>query len=100
MSNKSAKRVTLLDIPDEIMRYISRFLMIEDFLHLSMTCKRLCHMLPRYIFEYKMIYSLESGPSIWTPDFGEIPLKENGDPFGLFSVSMIDLFASGGDLYG
>ena len=81
MSNKCEKRVTLLDIPDEIMRYISRFLTIEDFLHLSLTCKRLYHMLPRYIFEYKMIYCPESGPSIWTPDFGEIPLKGHGDPW-------------------
>ena len=81
MLNECVKEVTLLDIPNEIVRYISRFLMIEDFLHLSMTCKILYHMLPRYAFEYKMIYCPESGPSICTPDFGEIPLKGNGDPW-------------------
>ena len=72
MLNKSKKQVTLLDIPDEIMRYISKFLMIEDFLHLSMTCKILYHMLPRYAFEYKMIEG---------PDFEETPPKGLRDRF-------------------
>ena len=53
--NKSVERVTLLDIPEEIVRYIARYLMIEDVLHLSMTCKILNHMLPKYSFEYKQL---------------------------------------------
>ena len=77
MSNKSVKRLYLLDIPEELIRYISRFLMIEDFLHLSMTCKILYHMLPRYAFEHKRI----DGPEYWlTPDFGRSDPEESG-PF-------------------
>ena len=65
--NKSAQRVTLLDIPEEIVRYIARYVMIEDVLHLSMTCKILNHMLPKYSFEYKKLdmSSIGSCPS-WT----------------------------------
>ena len=51
--NKSVKRVKLLDVPEEIVRYIAKYLMIEDVLHLSMTCKMLHHMLPKYSFECK-----------------------------------------------
>ena len=54
-AHMSVKRVTLIDIPEEIVIYIARFLMIEDGLHLSMTCKTLYHMLPKYSFEYKKI---------------------------------------------
>ena len=55
VSNKGVKSVTLLDIPEEIVRYIARDLMIEDFLHLSMTCKILYHMFPKCSFEWKKI---------------------------------------------
>ena len=65
VSNKGVKRVTLLDIPEEIVRYIAKYLMIEDVLHLSMTCKILYHMLPKYSFEYKKLdfSSIASCPS-------------------------------------
>ena len=53
VSNKGVKRVTLLDIPEEIVRYISGYLMMKDVLHLSMTCKMLHHILPKYSFECK-----------------------------------------------
>ena len=43
--NKGVKRVTLLDIPEEIVRYIAKYLMMEDVIHLSMTCQILYHML-------------------------------------------------------
>ena len=95
MFNKSVKGLSLLDIPEELVRYISRFLMIEDFLHLSMTCKILYHMLPRYAFERKRIYGPEywltpdfgrsdpeeSGPSTWTPDFSKILPNGHGGPW-------------------
>ena len=51
--NQDVKRATLLDIPEEIVRYISGYLMMKDVLHLSMTCKMLHHMLPKYSFECK-----------------------------------------------
>ena len=51
--NQDVKRVTLLDIPEEIVRYISGYLMMKDVLHLSITCKMLHHILPKYSFECK-----------------------------------------------
>ena len=51
--NQDVKRVTLLDIPEEIVRYIASYLMMKDVLHLSMTCKMLHHILPKYSFECK-----------------------------------------------
>ena len=63
--NKSVQRVKLLDIPEEIVRYIARYLMIEDVLHLSMSCKLLYHMLPKYSFEYKKL-DLSSIGSGWS----------------------------------
>ena len=60
---------TLLDIPEEIIRYIaSSFLIIEDVVHLSMSCKILYHMLPTYSFEYKKIVG---------PDIDEIEPKDH-----------------------
>ena len=45
----------LLDVPEEILRYISRFLMIEDVIHLSMACKFLFHVLPNYSLDKRVI---------------------------------------------
>ena len=60
---------TLLDVPEEIIRYIaSNFLIIEDVVHLSMSCKIFYHMLPTYSFEYKKIHG---------PDIEEIEPKDN-----------------------
>ena len=47
--------VHLLDVPEEILRYISRFLMIEDVIHLSIACKFLFHVLPTYSLDEKVI---------------------------------------------
>ena len=49
------KMASILDMPEEIMRYASKFLMIEDVVHLSMTCKWFFHMLPTYSLEEKVI---------------------------------------------
>ena len=46
---------SLLDVPEEVIRYVSKFLMIEDVVHLSMTCKYLYHMLPAYSLKEKVI---------------------------------------------
>ena len=43
--------VNILDIPEEIIKHISTFLMIEDVIHLSMTCKYLFYILPCYSIE-------------------------------------------------
>ena len=43
--------VNLIDIPEEMIRYISKFLMIEDVIHLSMSCKYLFYILPSYSIE-------------------------------------------------
>ena len=60
---------TLLDIPEEIIRYIaSNFLNIEDIVHLSISCKIFYHMLPTYSFEYKKIHG---------PDIEEIEPKDH-----------------------
>lgn len=45
--------VDLLDIPEETIRYISTCLMIEDVIHLSMTCKYLFNLLPSYSIREK-----------------------------------------------
>ena len=52
--------VHLIDIPEEIVRYISTFLMIEDVIHLSMTCKYFFYILPSYSIEEKVI----EGPNL------------------------------------
>jgi len=46
---------SLLDVPEEVIRYVSKFLMIEDVVHLSMTCKYLYHKLPAYSLKEKVI---------------------------------------------
>ena len=60
--------VTLLDIPEEILRYISRYLVIEDVLNLSMTCKvlfnRLPGHLPKYLPEYVIEHKMLKGPKV------------------------------------
>ena len=75
---------SILDMPEEIMRYASKFLMIEDVVHLSMTCKWFFHMLPTYSLEEKVIdmpnsgansyseYSVSKGH--WTFDFETPPI--------------------------
>ena len=69
----------LLDMPEEIIRYVSKFLMIEDVVRLSMTCKCLFHRLPTYSLEEKVIdmanLSTRAGKSTshWTFDFETPP---------------------------
>ena len=65
-----------LEIPDEMIRYISGFLMIEDIARLSATCKVLFNVLPFYSLESKMIHvptidaTGPSGPGhSWQPSF-------------------------------
>ena len=75
---------SLLDMPEEIMRYVSKFLMIEDVVHLSMTCKWFFHMLPTYSLEEKVIDMPNSGGNYysdysttkvhWTFDFETPPI--------------------------
>ena len=70
--------VHFLDIPEEMIRYISGFLAIVDIVHLSGTCKLLSNMLPCYSIESKVIKINgpdinETGPSYpghsWQPSF-------------------------------
>ena len=54
--NKTAKvttcnKVHFLDIPEEMIRYISGFLNIVDIVHLSGTCTLLFNLLPSYSIE-------------------------------------------------
>ena len=65
--------VNILDLPDEVIRYVSKFLMIEDLKRLSTTCKLLYHLFPSYMIEERVIYGPdinEAGPSSdesWQP---------------------------------
>ena len=72
---------SLLDMPEEIMLYVSKYLMIEDVVHLSMTCKMFFHMLPTYSLEEKVIDMPNSDSKDstwettlhWTFDFETLP---------------------------
>ena len=72
---------SLPDMPEEIMRCVSKFLMIEDVVHLSMTCKQLFNMLPTYSLEEKVIDMPNSDTKDssweitmrWTFDFETLP---------------------------